>query len=300
MPNILTVGVAQLGPIARRDTRASVVVRLLELMRQAHASGCKVVTFPEMALTTFFPRWMMEDEAEVDSYFETSMPSPDTAPLFEEAGRLGIGFYLGYCELAYEGGQKRRYNSSVLVDQRGTIVGKYRKVHVLGNRVVDPSLPYQHLEPYYFTQGNLGFPAFDAFGVRVGMAICNDRRWPETYRSVAMKGADLLLLGFNTPAQLPDWPDQNELRLLHHLLPMQSAAYQNGLWVCAAGKAGNEENEMLMGHSVIVAPTGEVVATTLSLGDELITYRCNMDLSPYYKSFFDFARNRRPDQYQIG
>ena len=300
MASYLNIAVAQLGPIARTDSRQSVVKRLIELMRQAKAAGCQVVTFPEMALTTFFPRWMIEDEAEVDSFFETEMPGPITRPLFEEAGRLGIGFYLGYCEIAYEEGQKRRYNSSVLADQTGRVVGKYRKIHVLGNREVDPTLPYQHLEPYYFKPGNMGFPVFEAFDVKVGMAICNDRRWPETYRSMSLKGADLVLLGFNTPAQLPDWPDQNELRLLHHKLPMQAAAYQNGLWIAAAAKAGNEENEMLMGHSCIIAPTGEIAVTSLTLADELITYRCNMDLSPYYKSFFDFERNRRPDQYQIG
>ena len=92
------------------------------------------MVFTELALTTFFPRWLIEDEAEPDSYYETAMPSLATQPLFDEAARLGVGFYLGYAELEVEGGMKHRLNTSILVDRTGRIVGKYRKVRrpVLG------------------------------------------------------------------------------------------------------------------------------------------------------------------------
>ncbi len=296
-PHFATLGAAQLGPIGRGDSRRAVVARLIELLRQGAAAGCAVVTFPEMALTTFFPRWFLEDEAEIDAFFETEMPGPETRPLFDEAARLGVGFYLGYCELDVSSGRKRRFNTSVLVDGTGRIVGKYRKIHILGNRVFDPALPFQHMEPHYFETGDLGFPSFPAFGTQVGMCICNDRRWPETFRSLALNGADVVLLGYNTPAQLPNWPDQNELRVFHHLVCMQAAAYQNGVWIVAAGKSGVEEGVPLLGHSVIIAPSGQVVATSQSLDDELITTRANLALSAYYKSFFDLATNLHPSLY---
>lgn len=297
MPHMLTVGAAQLGPIAQTDSREAVVRRLIGLLRKAAAAGCAVVTFPEMALTTFFPRWYMQDDAEIDSFFETEMPGPATRPLFEEAARLRIGFYLGYCELTWQNGRRRRFNTSILVDRTGQIVGKYRKVHILGNRVFDPALPFQHMEPYYFETGDLGFPSFPAFDTRVGMCICNDRRWPETFRSLALNGAAVVLLGYNTPAQLPDWPDQNELRVFHHLVCMQAAAYQNGVWIVAAGKSGVEEGVPLLGHSCIIAPSGQVVAASQSLGDELIVTRANIDLSAYYKSFFNIGTNLHPELY---
>lgn len=104
MSRYLTVGAAQLGPIARAETRAQAVARMLDLMRQSATMGCQLVVFPELALTTFFPRWYMEDEGEIDSFFETDMPGKETLPLFEEAQRLNIGFYLGYAELALEEG----------------------------------------------------------------------------------------------------------------------------------------------------------------------------------------------------
>jgi len=116
---MVKVGAAQLGPIQRSDNRKSVVQRLLELLREAHGMGCDVVVFPELALTTFFARWYMEDQAEVDSFCESEMPGPATRPLFEEAARLGIGFYLGYAELTQEEGRTRHFNTSIIVDKTG-------------------------------------------------------------------------------------------------------------------------------------------------------------------------------------
>ena len=100
MSRVITVGAAQLGPIQRADARPQVVKRLLELLHQAKSHGCDLVVFPELALTTFFPRWWMEKQAEIDAFFEREMPGPETLPLFDEARRLGIGFYLGYAELS--------------------------------------------------------------------------------------------------------------------------------------------------------------------------------------------------------
>lgn len=70
MPRFVNVAIGQLGPIARSEPRHAVVRRLTALMRQAHANGCDLIVYPELALTTFFPRWYMADQAEIDSYFE--------------------------------------------------------------------------------------------------------------------------------------------------------------------------------------------------------------------------------------
>jgi len=90
MSRIINVAAAQLGPIQRSDTRRDVVERLLAHLRQAHAMGCQLVVFPEPALTTFFPRWYMEDPAEIDAFYESEMPGPQTRVLFETARKLGI------------------------------------------------------------------------------------------------------------------------------------------------------------------------------------------------------------------
>jgi predicted amidohydrolase len=286
---------AQLGPIGRAEPRASVVARLLRLIEDAAAIGCRLVVFPEMALTTFFPRWQIDDEAEVAGYFENRMPGPQTQPLFDASRTSGVGFYLGYCEQAQGG---HRYNTAILVEG-GEIVGKYRKVHLPGNPEYDPELKLQHLEPWYFEDGDLGFPVFPAFGAQTGMLICNDRRWPEPWRVLGLQGVELVCLGYNSPAELPDTPEIGALRELHHLVPMQAAAYQNGTWIVATAKAGPEEGCEMMGLSCVIAPSGEVVAMSEGLGDELVPYEADLEICEAYKRFFDFATYRRPECYGL-
>jgi predicted amidohydrolase len=300
MARYVTVGGAQLGPIAREESRQSVVARLLELMREAHGRGCDLVVYPELALTSFFPRWWIEDGAELDAWFEREMPSAATRPLFEEAARLGIGFYLGYAELAEHDGAQRRYNTSILVDKSGAIVGKYRKVHLPGHADHRPELPFQHLEKLYFDPGDLGFPVWRSMGGVMGMCICNDRRWPETYRVMALKGVELIVLGYNTPATLPWEPIYDNLATFHNHLVMQSGAYQNSTWVVGIAKAGWEEGCDLIGGSAIIAPSGEIVAQCSTKGDELIAARCDLDLCTYnQKALFNFAEHRRIEHYGI-
>src|SRR5882724_12230424 len=125
----LHAAVAQLGPIHLADSRASVVARLMAMMREAHGRGARFIVFPELALTTFFPRWWITDQAEIDRFFEREMPNAETRPLFDLAAELGVGFYLGYAELTQEKGEPRHYNTAVLVDPDGRIAGRYRKIH---------------------------------------------------------------------------------------------------------------------------------------------------------------------------
>jgi len=303
MTRIVTVAAAQLGPIARSDTRAQVVERMLALMRQAKSHGCDLVVFPELALTTFFPRWYFERQDEIDAFFEREMPGPETRPLFDAARSLGLGFYLGYAELANEGGRTRRFNTSILVDRSGRIVGKYRKIHLPGHAEHEPWRRFQHLEKRYFEVGNLGFPAFRAsFGAEgiFGMAICNDRRWSETYRILGLQAVEMILIGYNTPVHNPPAPEHDALSNFHNELVMQAGAYQNGTWVVGVAKAGNEEGVEQIGNSIVVAPSGEIVAACTTTGDELAIARCDLDLCASYKNTtFNFARHREPEQYRM-
>lgn len=294
-PRIITVGAAQLGPIQADHSRESVVARLLELMRQAKSRDCDLVVYPELALTTFFPRWFVDDISQADHWYETAMPSPVTKPLFDEAARLGIGFCLGFAELTPEG---RRYNTQVLVDKTGTEVARYRKVHIPGHEHHEPDRPFQHAERYYFEPSPEGFGVWDAFGARMGMMICNDRRWPESYRVMGLQGVEMILCGYNTPIHYVPDPSQDILQGFHNALVMQSGAYQNGTWVVGVAKGGVEEGVDSLGQSMIVAPSGQIVAQALSTDDELITARCDLDWCKRYTgTLFDFDRYRRPEVY---
>ena len=297
MSRMLTVGAAQLGPIARSETRTQVVARMIALLDRAKAHGCKLVVFPELALTTFFPRWFMPDQAEVDAFFEREMPSAETKPLFDAARRHGIGFYLGYAELTPEG---RRFNTSIIVDDEGRIVGKYRKVHLPGHSEHEPKRPWQHLEKRYFEVGDRGFPVWRTMGGAMGMCICNDRRWPETFRVMGLQGVELVMLGYNTPDQNTAAFEPNHRRMFHNDLVLQAGAYQNSTWVIAVAKAGVEEGVGLIGGTCIVQPSGEIVAKAATLADELIAFDCDLDLAKMGKeTIFDFARHRRIEHYGI-
>ena len=300
MARIITVGAAQLGPIQRSDARPQVIKRLLEMLHQAKEHGCDLVVFPELALTTFFPRWWMEDQAEIDSFFEQETPGPETRPLFDEARLLGIGFCLGYAELAAERDTERRFNTSILVDAGGRIVGKYRKIHLPGHAEHEPWRAFQHLEKRYFEVGDLGWGVWRAFGGLLGMCICNDRRWPETYRVMGLQGVEMVLLGYNTPVHHPPAPEHDLLGNFHNQLSMQAGAYQNGTWVVGVAKCGREEGCDMIGQSQIIAPSGETVAMCTTLGDELCVARCDLDLTRSYKdTTFNFARHRRPEHYRL-
>lgn len=297
MPRIVTIGAAQSGPISRQETRADVVERLIHQMREAHRQGCDLVVYTECALTAFFGHWWIEDEQELDAWYEHEMPSPATQPLFDEAARLGIGFELGYAELTFEEGRKRRFNSSILVGKDGRIIGKFRKIHLPGHYEHRPHNPFQNLEKRYFEFGNLPFETWRAFGGVVGMCICNDRRWSETYRLLALKGAELILCGYNTPDHIPEHPHMDRLANFQHQLCMQAGAYQNGCWVVAVAKAGIEEGVSMIGLTSIIAPSGEIVAQSKTLADELVVHACDLDESRAYQELFDFGTNRRIEHY---
>jgi predicted amidohydrolase len=294
----LRVGAAQLGPITRDAGRSEVVDRLVTLMRRGSDAGCQLIVFPELALTTFFPRWYLDDvPEELDSYYETEMPGPQTQRLFDEAKSLGVGFYLGYAELTPKG---KRYNSSVLVERDGSIVGRYRKVHLPGHEEHEPDRPFQHLERRYFEEGPEGFSVWEAFEGIVGMALCNDRRWPETYRVMALQRVEMVLIGYNTPLHYAPDPSQNPLQSFHNRLVMQAGAYQNGTWVVGVAKGGVEEGVESLAQSMIIAPSGQIVAEAVTAGDELLVANCDLDWCKHYKdTLFDFDRYRRPEMYEL-
>jgi predicted amidohydrolase len=296
----LNAAVAQLGPVHLADGRALVVRRLMAMMREAHGAGARFVVFPELALTTFFPRWWMTDQKEVDRFFEREMPSAETRPLFDLAKDLGVGFYLGYAELTEETGELRHYNTSILVERDGRIVGRYRKIHLPGHSEHLPDAPFQHLEKRYFDVGNEGFKVWRAFDAVVGMCICNDRRWPETYRVMGLQGVEIVALGYNTPIENIHHREPEHLRMFHHLLSLQAGAYQNAAWVLAAAKCGAEDGFGMIGGSAIVAPTGEIAARALSEDDEVIVVNLDLELGDYLRrTVFSFEKHRRVEHYRL-
>lgn len=295
---VLNVAAAQMGPIQKAESREEVVERMLAMMREARAQGADLIVYPELTLTTFFPRYYTTDKAEIEQWFERDMPNEPTRPLFDLARDARMAMSFGYAELTPQG---RRFNTSILTDKTGAIVGKYRKVHLPGHSDYDTERSHQHLEKYYFEPGDLGFPVWRTLGGILGMCICNDRRWPETYRMMGLQGVEMILLGYNTPSvnaqKNAEGPSK---RIFHSNLVVQAGAYQNSTWVVSVAKAGVEDGHPLIGGTVIVNPDGEIVAATEGEGDEMVVHACDLDDTAFgKKTIFDFARHRRIEHYGL-
>lgn len=291
---IVNVAAAQMGAIQKDESRTAVVERMLALMREAR--GSDLIVYPELTLTTFFPRYFSDQREEIDQWFERSMPNDVTRPLFELSAELRMGMSFGYAELTPDG---HHFNTTILTDKDANIIGKYRKVHLPGHSEVDDTRSHQHLEKFYFEPGDLGFPVFRTQNGIFGMAICNDRRWPETYRVMGLQGVEMILLGYNTPSvNSQKNAEGSEKRIFHSNLVVQSGAYQNSTWVVSVAKAGNEDGHPLIAGSIIANPDGEVMAKAVTEDDELFTHACDLDDTVFGKqTIFDFARHRRTEHY---
>jgi hypothetical protein len=291
-----------MGPTQKADSREHTLGRMLELLETAATRGASLVVFPELAFTTFFPRWYLEGAA-LDQYFEHGMPNPAVQGLFDRARALRVGFYVGYAEQTPDG---RRYNCSILVDRDGEILGRYRKVHLPGSVEPRAGTRYQQLEKRYFGYGDLGFPAFragpDWRHAIMGMMICNDRRWPESWRVLGLQGVELVCVGYNSAAYDPNGgvTEDAALRTFHSTLVTQANAYMNATWAIAVAKAGDEDGSGLIGGSCIVDPNGRIVAESETLGDEVVVADLDLDLCRQGKDkMFNFGAHRRPEQYAV-
>ncbi|MGF7191783.1 putative amidohydrolase [Robbsia andropogonis] len=310
MTRLITVAAAQLGAIQRADTRESVVARMIALLENAHRRGANVVVFPELALTTFFPRWYVEDLDEADHWYEETLPSPATQPLFDAIRRYQMTCYLGYAEIAHEADEtgvvrKRRFNTSVIIAPNGEIVLKYRKVHLPGHKEFSQIRKVQHLEKRYFEVGNLGYPVIRApvgnvDGVNLGMLLCNDRRWPEAWRELGLQMVELVMLGYNTPAMNQENRgfEAHYLRNFHSQLSIQAGCYQNATFGVGVAKGGIEDGFELMGHSIIVNPQGEIMAMATGCEDQVIVADCDLGMCELGRNtIFNFAQHRRLEAY---
>jgi predicted amidohydrolase len=301
MPRLIRIAAAQMGPTQKADARGDTLARMIHLLEDAARRDAQLVVFPELAFTTFFPRWLL-DEAALAEASEPSMPNLAVQPLFDRARALRIGFYVGYAERTPDG---QLFNSAITVGPDSALLGKYRKVHLPGTAEPRSGERFQQLEKRYFSYGDLGFPAFRGPAIWhapvLGMLICNDRRWPEAWRVYGLQAVELMLIGYNSAAYDPNGGSAEDaaLRTFHSTLAVQSHASMNATWAVSVAKAGIEDGAGLIDGSCIVSPAGLVVAQAETLGDEIVVATCDLDECVQGKTkMFDFSAHRRPEHYR--
>ncbi|KAK5679298.1 hypothetical protein LTS10_008113 [Elasticomyces elasticus] len=315
-PNTIRLAAAQMGATHRSDPRSKTLDRMLKLLDNAASQGAEVVLFPEIAFTTFFPRYLINDSDGLSDWFEHGdvTKSENAGSLFDKARELGVDISVGFAEAADNG---ERFNSSIYYHAKsGSTLSKYRKIHLPGDfePFADPEATNQ-LEKRYFKPGNLGFEAFrvpDLAGGSqpiMGMMICNDRRWTEAWRVLGLQGVEVVLCGYNTAGFAPDlWgSDKNadpkeaeETAVFHHKLVMQHGSYTNATYSVSAARCGVDDGKYsLIGGSCIAGPEGNILAEAKTVEDEIVIADCDLSLCRQGKTrTFDFARHRRIEHYK--
>lgn len=279
------------GPVkVESETEAKdkekVVERLVKLVRNAAKKGVNIASTTELCLTPFFCKKLIRD----NDYLFDDLPSPLIEPLLEETKKNRMALVLGYAEL--DGIYK--FNSALVIDTNGDILGKYRKVHIpayFPSNLPGGTGSYERL---YFTPGNLGFPTFHLkeLDVKIAVQICYDRMFPEGYRILGLRGAEIV---FN-PTNYALYGQAH--RIAAWGLLARARSYENGFFVCIPNKAGIEEDRENGGRSMIISPLGgEVLATGSIDKEEVIHTEIDLDDVKNARKTIPYWRDRQPREY---
>lgn len=277
---INVVGV-QTGPGAD-DVRQN-VERGLRLLDAASKDGpIDLAVFDELFSTRFFAVDRIE---RFDQYFET-VPGPTVHALAEAARKHNTNIVAGIGERSPAGSY---YNSAVVLDRRGTLIGVYRKTHVPLIAAPEDRATY---ERNYFSPG-FDLPVFQLDCARVGVLICYDRHFPEAWRTLAMRGAEIVAV----PTGARSWNRSWRSGMWEALL--RTMAYVNGVFAVGVNRAGVEDRTTYTGDSMVVSPIGGQIVARAPEGEIDCTIRASINLQDLvtHRETIPFLRDLRPDIY---
>jgi beta-ureidopropionase len=247
------------------------------LIAKAAADGAQITCLQEIFNGPYFPaeqdpKWYATAERE---------DGPTVTRMRELARDHGMALIVPFYEEAQPGVY---YNSAVVVERDGSVLGKYRKTHI-------PQVGPCFWEKYYFKPGNLGYPVFDTSVGRVGLIICYDRHFPEVARQLGLKGAELV---FNPSATVES--------LSRYLWELEQPAHAvaNGYWIAAINRVGTEEplnSNRFYGSSYFCDPRGQIVARASEDSDEVLVADIDLDKAREVRNTWQFLRDRRPETY---
>ncbi|MFT4603440.1 MAG: beta-ureidopropionase [Rhodothermales bacterium] len=260
--------------IASGDEQAN-IRRALSSVREAAEAGAQVIAFPELAFTQFFPQKRLGSGDRFAHSHE--VPGPLVQQFQDLARELGVVLVLNL----FERDGKKTFDSSPVIDADGTLLGCTRMMHIT------------HYEGFweqdYYDPGDSGAPVYEtAFG-RIGVAICYDRHYPEYMRSLALAGADVIIIPQAGAAG--EWPEglfEAEMRV---------AAFHNGFYTALANRVGEEEVLTFGGGSFVCDPFGQVVARAPESMEAVLHADIDMDRCAESSARQLFLQHRRPDQY---
>lgn len=242
----------------------------------AAKEGVKILCFQELFFGPYFcaeqdPRWYK---------FAESIPGPLTDRMSHLAKKHNLVIIAPIFEEEMKG---VFYNTAIILDKDGRLLGKYRKTHI-------PHLGPGFWEKFYFRPGNLGYPVFETMYAKIGIYICYDRHFPEGARVLGLNGAELV---FNPSATVTGLSD--------HLWTIEQPAHAvaNGYFIAAINRVGESPWKMgtFYGSSYVANPRGEIIKQATPDKDELLIVDIDLDMIKEVRNTWQFFRDRRPDQY---
>ena len=246
--------------------------KTLRLMREASQQGADLIFFPEIQLSPFFPQYEKQDVAA----YAMGMESPYVQGVCEACRELNIyaspNFYIR------ENG--RSYDMSLLIDNQGQIIGRQKMVHIA-------QCPCFYEQDYY-TPSEEGFQVFDTALGKIGIVVCFDRHYPESIRTEALRGAELILVPTaNTtdePSQLFQW----EVKI---------QAFQSSVHVAMCNRVGVEDQMTFSGESIVADCKGDTVALA-GAGEELLFAELDLAAATKMRKEKPYTALRRTELYE--
>ena len=280
MADSVRLGLIQL---TAEDTPAANVRKTLPRIEEAAAKGAKIIGLQEMFTTKYF--CINQDPKNFD-LAEPVETGPSVTELAKVAKRLGVVIVAPLFEAR---GSEIYHNTAAVIDADGTVLGKYRKMHI----PQDPGFE----EKFYFTPGDLGFRSWRTAHGNIGVLICWDQWYPEAARLTALGGAQILFY----PTAI-GWLPEEKAALGH----AQHNAWEtvqrghgvaNGCYVAATNRVGTEGRTQFWGQSFVSDPYGEIVARASVEREEVLLADCDLAKQRAFRRIWPFFRDRRIDAY---
>jgi len=266
---LIKVAGVQMFCSEEKDRNVDKAVRLAEI---AAEKGAQIICFQELFSTHWFPKEMDRKHFTLAE----NMKGPSLGRMREVARTHEIAVVCPFFEEGEEGGF---YNTAVVFDAGGEILGRYRKIHI-------PQIPLWE-EKYYFAPGNLGFPVFHTKFATIGIQVCWDNFFPEGSRILALKGAQII---FSPTAAA--FASQKRWETV-----ISGNAISNGVFVFRVNRVGSEEKQDFYGKSFCVSPEGEMVDRPTGMKEGIALVEMDLGDVERVRREWSFFKDRRPETY---
>ena len=280
MADSVRVGLIQL---TAEDTPAANVRKTLPRIEEAAAKGAQIIGLQEMFTTKYF--CINQDPKNFD-LAEPIETGPTVTELAKAAKRLGVVIVAPLFEAR---GSEVYHNTAAVIDADGTVLGKYRKMHI----PQDPGFE----EKFYFTPGDLGFRTWKTAHGDIGVLICWDQWYPEAARLTALGGAQILFY----PTAIGWLPEEKAAlgKAQHNAWETVQSGHgvANGCYVAATNRVGTEGRTQFWGQSFVSDPYGEIVARASVEKEEILLADCDLVKQREFRRIWPFFRDRRIDAY---